>query len=89
MFVPAPTLVPPDSVHESTIPGVSPGTNQIPPPPNGADSQPNAAYDHPIWNPQTDVPEIRDASTRRYRLYEDQRMAVEMWPHSPQYTGRR
>ncbi len=95
-----PVLNPPAQPHEATIPGVDgvPRTNEdvVPAPaaPEAANSE-SAAYNQNYWNSQAGVPELQDTSRVSrsalpgYEAYQDQRFAVEMWPHSPQYSGRR
>lgn len=99
-FNDAPILESPSIVNpqphgsEAAIPGVAPMTKpnapHAPEPANGA----SAAYNQNSWTSQTGVPEVQDTpplqrtASRDLRAYQDQRFAVEMWPHSPQYTGR-
>lgn len=89
---PPPVLNPQKPTNEATIPGV----DQVPPPQNASSADASAAvFGDRHFNPQTGVPEIEDAPPVRgavphgYRANHDQRAAVEMWPYSPQYTGRR
>ena len=99
-FGDTPVLNPPQPTNEATIPGVAPGTQPetilVPAPANAAPgSNASAATGQPYWNSQTGVPEVQDTpplnrtASRDFQAYQDQRFAIEMWPHSPQYTGRR
>ncbi len=102
-FGDAPVLEPPalnssTGTDEAAIPGV-PAQNGGQQAPAAQDSSAadasSAAYGGRYYNPQTGVPEIpdtaafRQTSSRSVQTGRDSRMAVEMWPHSPQYTGRR
>jgi hypothetical protein len=92
----SPSIVDPQpQSNEAAIPGVAPmaqrNAPQVPEPANDA----SAAYNRQYWNSQTGVPEVQDTpplnrtASRDFQAYQDQRFAIEMWPHSPQYTGRR
>jgi len=95
-----PVLNPPQPTHEATIPGVAPPAQPeptiVPSPENAAPANDaSAAFNPQNWNSHGGVPEVHDGasmhrtSSRDFKAYQDQRFAVEMWPHSPQYTGRR
>jgi hypothetical protein len=102
-FGDTPVLEPPalnssQGTDEAAIPGVPalPGDQQVPASQDASSVDPSsAAYGGRYFNPQTGVPEIPDTATfqrtssRTVGPWQDSRMAVEMWPHSPQYTGRR
>ncbi len=99
-FGDTPVMTPPQPTNEATIPGVAPPTQPdailVPAPANTAPGgNASAATSQPYWNSQTGVPEVQDTqplnrtASRDIQAYQDQRFAIEMWPHSPQYTGRR
>ena len=92
----SPSIVNPQpQPNEAAIPGVAPMAQPAAPHVPEPASDASAAYNRQYWNSQTGVPEVQDTpplhrtASRGAQAYQDQRFAIEMWPHSPQYTGRR
>jgi hypothetical protein len=95
-----PVLNPPPQPHEAPIPGVDgvPRANEnVVPAPSAPEptNEASAAHNQNNWNSQRGVPEVPDtppvarSAQPGDEAYQDQRFAVEMWPYSPQYSGRR